>query len=513
MKKTPKKKTMNLIESSQKFKELSRILIEEVKRKSEEGINFQLEPYKVYVPDLRTMRYRNGKVEYFLETIEKQKYDIDFADKVPKFYEEFCVRLSEFSELKVNLEKFLGIKEDQAGNVIKNFIYNLIYKTNRGLNVDDLNHIVDKFILNLEVKTPYIKAKIFLDGIWLDREQLQINENLKIRRIKSADFETHSPEILKQQFDSFGNFPYIVLKYKIPLNFEIDNLLQFQAELLKRIRLLIYAFLLFRFGAVFSNRCILPLFRPNNPDIIVQFVGGFGYNSCHADFTKGQLIHINRHLFIRRRSTYVISEKDLSNINESFANINKSEIRELLFPGPKKSNYITIALNRYQNAFLNAESFESQISYAISCLEALFSASPGELKRKLYQRISKIFNIIGFNPLIIYDIISRAYNVRSNYSHGVVTTINREKLEKLSKSILQCARISLLFFLQIDGALQKKKNFAYLNKKEIEGVKEAKLKKERKKIFLKIIDLALIDDNSYKKLKRFIQKNTGNYLT
>ncbi len=504
---------MNLKELSQKFKELSKIILEEVKRRSKEGTNFQLEPYEVYVPDLRTMRYRNGKVQYFLETIKKQKYDIDFIDKVPKFYNEFCVKLSEFSELQVNLVKFLGIKDDQAGNVIKNFIYNLIYKTRSELSVDDLIQIVDKFIHNLKAKTPYIKAKIYLDGIWLDREQLQINENLKIRRIKSSDFETHSPEILKQQFDSFGNFPYIVLKYKIPLIFEIENLIQLQTELLKRIRLLIYAFLLFRFGSVFSNKCILPILRPNNPNTIIQFVGGFGYNSCHADFTKGQLIHINRHLFIRSRSTYVISEKDLSNLNESFANINKSEIRELLFPGPKKSNYITIALNRYQNAFLNAESFESQISYAISCLEALFSASPGELKRKLYQRISKIFNIIGFNPLTIYDIISRAYNVRSNYSHGVVTTANQEILEILSRSILQCARISLLFFLQIDSALQKKKNFLYLNKKELEGIKEVKLKKERKENFLKIIDLALIDDNSYKKLKKFIQKNTGNYLT
>jgi len=504
---------MNIIEISQKFKKLSRIILEEVKRISTNGVNFQLESYNIYIPDLRTMRYRNGKVEYFLEIIEKQKYDIDFEVKVPVFYNEFCVKLSEFKELLIILEKFLGIKEDQARNIIKNFIYNLIYKTNRILNDNDLNQNVDKYIRNLEVKTPYIKTKIFLDGIWLDREQLQINKNLKIRRIKSSDFETHSPEILKQQFSSFGNFPYIVLKYKIPLNFEIKNLIQLQTELLKRIRLLIYGFLLFRFGSVFSNKCILPILRPNNPNIIFQAVAGLGYNSCKADFTKGLITHLNHHLYIRSRYTYVISEKDLVKINEFIDNINNSEIRELLFPESKKSNYIRIALNRYQNAFLNAENLESQISYAISCLEALFSENPGELKRKLYQRISKIFNIFGFDPLIMNDIIGRAYNVRSNYSHGVVTNKNREELEKLSRSILQCARISLIFFLQIDSVLQKKKNFICLNKKELEGVKEEKLKKERKKNFLKIIDYALIDDNSYKKLEKFILKNTGNYLT
>lgn len=442
----------------------------------------------------------------------KQKYDIDFKVKVPKFYNEFCVKLSEFKELLVNLKKFLGIKEDQAGNLIKNFIYCLIYKTNRVLNDNDLNQIVDKYVRNLEVKTPYIKTKIFLDGIWLDREQLQINENLKIKRIKSSDFETHSPEILKQQFGPFGNFPYVVLKYKISLNFEIKNQIQLQKELLKRIRLLIYAFLLFRFGSIFSNKCIQPIIRPNNREIIFQAVSGFGYTSCEADFTKGQITHLNPHLYIRSRYTYIIFEKDLAKINEFITIINKSEIRELLFPESKKSNYITIAINRYQNAFLNAENLESQISYAISCLEALFSESPGELKRKLYQRISKIFNIFGFNPLITNDIIRSAYNVRSNYSHGVVTTKNREELERLSRSILQCARISLLFFLQIDLALQKKKNFIYLNRREFEGAKERQLIKERKRNFLKIIDNSLINDKSYERLQKFIQKRFEIFL-
>jgi hypothetical protein len=303
-----------------------------------------------------------------------------------------------------------------------------------------------------------------------------------------------------------------VLKYKIPLNFEIKNLIQLQIELLKKIRLLIYAFLLLRFGSVFSNKCILPVLRPNNPDIIFQAVGGFGYSSCKADFIKGQITHLNPHLYIRSRYTYVISEKDLTKINEIIATLGKSEKRELLFPGPKKSNYITIALNRYQNAFLNAENIESQISYAISCLEALFSESPGDLQRKLGQRISIIFSIFGFNPLIVNGIIRRAYNVRSNYSHGVVTNTNREELDKLSRSILQCARISLQFFLQIDSSLKKKKNLIYLNKKEFGGVKEKKIVKERKKFFLKIIDNTIIDDKSYEGLQKFIQKRFQIFL-
>jgi len=97
---------MNSIEISQKFKKLSRIILEEVKRRRIKGTNFQLEPYEVFVPDLRTMHYKNGKVEYFLEIIEKQKYDIDFEFKVPKFYNEFCEAFR-IQKITSNLKKIL----------------------------------------------------------------------------------------------------------------------------------------------------------------------------------------------------------------------------------------------------------------------------------------------------------------------------------------------------------------------------------------------------------------------
>lgn len=251
---------MNPLELAQKFKELARIILEKVEKSPIKKADFQLESYKVFVPDLRTMHFTNGKVEYFLETIEKQKHDIDFEVKVPKFYNKFCVKLTEFNELKINLVEFLGIKEEHAGNLIKNFIYHLIHKSNRSLYDNNLNHIVNKHIRNL--------------------------------------------------------------------------------------------------------------------------------------------------------------------------------------------NYI----------------------------------------------------------------IRRAYNVRSKYSHGVVTNVKHEELEKLSRSVLQCARISLLFFLQIDSSLKKKKDIVPLNKKEYGGVNEKMETKARKHFFIKILDNTLIDGRNYEELQKFIQKRFHIFL-
>lgn len=489
----------------QKFKELTSRIIEEINKRNKKCNYFRIEQYEVFVPDLRGMHYKDGKVEYFLETSKKQRYHIDFEVKVPEFYNEFCISLLEFRELTKLLEETYQIQRTQAEQIIQNFFYYLISKTNGEPENKNLDKFIDKFIKSITQKTPYVKTKIFLDGIWLKEEEFHINPNLKIRRIKASDFETHSPEVLKQQFQAFGNFPYVVLKYNIPLDFEIKNSQHLQTEILKRIRLVIYAFLLFRFGSVFSRKCLMPIFQPSSSEIIFQAVTGFGYNMCEVEFTKGKITHLNPRIFISTRHTYSITKKDLENLNRIINLFKRVDIEEILFPGPKKSNYITIALNRYQNAFLNVENLESQISYGVSCLEALFSENPGELQRKLKQRMSKIFSIFEFNSLVVNNIVRTAYRVRSNYSHGVIEKSEYKELEKLAYGILQCARISLLLFLQIDKELQKKKNLQFL-KIEVNTIKEQQLKKERKKHFLAVIDNALIHEKSHQRLNEFIKK-------
>lgn len=490
---------------SQKLLELVDRIVEEINKRDIKGNYFKLKSSEVFVPDLSKMHFKDGKVEFFLETTKIQKNVVDFEDKVPEFYAKVCLPLSEFKELINFLQETLEIQKVQAEQIVKNFIYYLIYKTNGDVENKNIDKITKKFVVKLSEKTPYIKTKIYLDGIWLQEEHFQISSNLKIRGIKALDFETHSPEILNQQFQGFGNFPYVVLKYKIPLDFESNSLHEVQVEILKKIRLLIYAFLLFRFGSVFSRKCVIPILQSSNPDIIFQTTTGFGYNSCQVDFNEGIINHLNPHIIINTRHIYVISKRDLENLGIIIDIFERLDIKEILFPEPNNSNYITIALSRYQNAFLNVENLESQISYAVSCLEALFSANPGELQRKLQQRMSKIFSILNFNPIVINDIVRRAYRVRSNYSHGVIEKSEYEELQKLAHKILQCARISLLLFLQIDNDLQNKMNFISLNKALL-TIKEKTLKKERKKHFLDLLDNTLIDEKSYQKLKEFIKK-------
>ena len=502
--------TMNQKELLQKFMDFSRIIIEELKRRDKKDINSFLEKYEVFVPDLRKLHLRDGKVDYILESMKIKKNYIDFEFDILPFFNDFCVKLPEYEKIQNLLKEIYQIREGQCEYIIKSFTFNLIYKYSQKLDEIEFNKFITKFIQKLNSKEVYVKTKIFLDGIWLAKGQILINENLKIRRIKPKDFESVSQDVLSQKIRSFGDFPYTVLKYNIALNKDFNNLADLQIFVLKEIRIMIYAFSLFKFGSVFSRECIIPIFKSTSPDVIFQAVSGFGYSSCKVDFTKGNIKHINPHLHIKTRHIYTISETDVKGLNEFIGVFKSVKLKETILTDSKNPNYISIALNRYQNAFLNVENIESQISYAISCLEALFSMKGSDLKRKLSQRISIIFKILGFNPVVIYKIVRDAYDVRSDYSHGEI--VKFEDKTRLSKKIMQCARILLLIFIQIDTTLSNKETVIKLLKyKNLKEKKEKTVIRNRKQYFLDAVDYTLIDNHTYLKLNKFITRHCKLY--
>lgn len=170
---------------------------------------------------------------------------------------------------------------------------------------------------------------------------------------------------------------------------------------------------------------------------------------------------------------------------------------------------MSIAIQRYNNAFLSAENRESSITYAISCLEALFLKENErmDLKRTLSLRISLIMKIFEFKPIKIYNRIESAYKIRSKYSHGGIT--KKLDLNNLARRILDYTRLSLLILIQLDTKIEKikeiKKIRDILNIDEWNKIKkDNKLIKNRKNILLDFIDYALLDDDLNLKLEELI---------
>ena len=125
--------------------------------------------------------------------------------------------------------------------------------------------------------------------------------------------------------------------------------------------------------------------------------------------------------------------------------------------------------------------------FIISCLEALFlkGGELSELSRRLYQRVSMLLKQFGFNPLLISKILKKAYKIRSKYSHGLKVDFNKENIKEVNEfkiKVMECARISLLIYLQLVGNISKEN-------------------------LLDLIDNSLLNDATYNKLNKLTKDN------
>ncbi|GAI31280.1 unnamed protein product, partial [marine sediment metagenome] len=109
-------------------------------------------------------------------------------------------------------------------------------------------------------------------------------------------------------------------------------------------------------------------------------------------------------------------------------------------------NHIFVALEMYNNAFINIGPIEgririsqSQIAFLISALEALYLDKDitESMTRKLAQRVATVLKLLGYNSLDKYKEIKKAYGIRSDYYHSnIVESKNEIKdWEKLKKNI------------------------------------------------------------------------------
>ncbi|MBN1214675.1 MAG: hypothetical protein JXA99_04460 [Candidatus Lokiarchaeota archaeon] len=465
-----------------------------------------------YIPNLSTLDFKNREIKYDFEESdieEKKKIIIDkpLLDKL--------ILLSEYKDILELFEKNQNFDIEKSNLLLKGFLIEIIRKYNKKSNKEKLQKYIDNWtIWTNDPKFYYIKIKMFLEGVWINNLKLKLSKDLKIRRVKPSDFENTISTDIKFNFRGLPckNFPYSVLIWNYPIEINSLNSKKVQEEILQYLRIIYLSLIFFRFGSVFTRRTIIPT---NVLAGGLTFIGGYGYSNSHFEFDVGLITHENPLLNIRRNYVYTLYNEDIPKLNQIISIFNKTETRETIFT--KEKTFIKIAFSRYLNSFISIESFESQITYAISCLEALFSEDVGELNRKLSQRISKIFQILGFKSLSIYNIVNKAYKIRNAYSHGSIINTNGEELKLITKQILQCARISLLFYYQFDSFLKKKEFLRSLDRKKFDNKfkntkKNEKILKQRKRFFLGYIDKTINNERVSKKLKRIIQDKITIFL-
>lgn len=419
--------------------------------------------------------YDKGNISYHMgsKVIKKEKID---TFKIYFSFKKYNENNVKFREVLDNLNKKYGIEINFLNHLFENLMYSLIDELLEPKADEKLVKKIQVLFNDLELKPSKCYAKAWIDGIWLSQEEYLLEENIKIRRITPEDLEYvqradyyGGVKLLHKFMDSteileVSLVPGISKESNGTTNDKYFNLKALmERELMREVDYISLALRLFRLGSVFIHKI------ERTSDSLIQ-----RGKTISGDFRE-----------IANRVKYGINECNIPKIYTILELIRKK--KQHLFNTSIKLNPFIIALQRFNNAFLNAESSESSIMYVISCLEALFlkGGELSELSRRLNQRISIFLKPFGFNPLLINKILKKAYSIRSIYSHGSEVDFKTKKIEnvrELKIKVMECARISLLIYLQLVGNISKEK-------------------------LLNLIDNSLLDDDSDNEFNKLIKDN------
>lgn len=452
------------------FKDFS----EEVRKNVGENNPFK-EIYEVLTPDFKEFKYDKGAISYQMGSKIVKREKIDFI-KIYFYFKEYNENHDKFEEILDSLNKKYGIEIPLLNRLFENLIFSLMDELLEP-KVDD--KLVEKILVlfnDLELKPSKCYAKAWINGIWLSQGEYLLEENIRIRRITPEDI------VSGQRIDYYKEAlflpkimePTSILEVSLVPDFSKENNSNIkdkffnlkalmERELMREVDYVSIALRLFRLGSVFIHKI------ERTSESLIQ--RGTTISTGFQEITN--------------RIIYGINECDIPKIYTILKLIRKK--KHLWLNTNRKLNPFIIALRRFDNAFLNAESSESSIMYVISCLEALFlkGGELSELSRRLSQRISILFKLFGFNPLLINKILKKAYNIRSKYSHGSEVDFKKEKIKNVREfkiNVMECARISLIIYLQLVGYISKEK-------------------------ILNLIDNSLLDDVSYNKFNNLIKDN------
>jgi len=456
-----------MVESAKLYNYLSKLsdkILSEIKEKIKDGTTYKSE-YSITVPDFSELKYENGGIKNFPKNKQIKKEFIESSNLILDFIFNFVIEQNEYKEVEKILINQFKIQE----HLIRNFVNKLVYLHFRNYDKEGkpfFRKIIKLFIQEINGKGPLWRVKVFVAGIWLEANEFELFKNVKLRKTISSDFENRYEEDFDDVFWPPSQGPYTILEFSYKAKpgkreeFGTDTSIQVETV----IGLFNIALLLFKFGSVF-----FPRIKKEASILLINTGNGTNYYSTH----------------IKERKVYSLNEFELQELRSFCKIIFDPKVREAFSTKSGKMTHIAIAYQRYYNAFVNIENRESQITYLISSLEAMLSGGGGELSRRLRQRAAVTLKYYEFDPLEVDQIINEAYRIRSKYSHGESSTISkvyRRKLKDLSDHLFNYTRILLQIEIQLFAEIEKPK-------------------------FLKLIDNALMDDNSLNELKKLLIPN------
>jgi hypothetical protein len=367
-----------------------------------------------------------------------------------------------FSSLE-ELNNVFG-KSDALSHSLENFVGRFIHQclSNSKFDETTTDIIIATFLKDLREEPVKYGTNVELEGIVLQPERIEIAEGITLRQPNIEDLEKEFPE------HSFrGHFmpqPSAILN--------IEFLGRHANEIQRRVGQAIAILRLFKVGS--AKYTTYHKYSDSMTDIMDRGTLTSGDTSAALE-------------------TSLITLEDAPKLKNFWSKMSESIPKSFYDIGITKSDYTTIAYNRYSDGLLQSGIFERRIANAIMGLEALYFKPEGEMQELAYRlriRVSKLLSLLGYDPYEVKERVNEAYGIRSIFLHGGHLDYKKKrKLESKYKdvktlllSVLDYLRISIIvnililkekeeFIDLIDDSLVDRKKEELLNS-VISGAKE-----------------------------------------
>jgi uncharacterized protein YeeX (DUF496 family) len=358
----------------------------------------------------------------------------------------------EYKETTKIISRDYDIPIDQADHQLSGFVYKIVGSSIKGIGNHDITDHIMIFISELEHNPILWRSVVWLDGIYLETDLIEINDSIKIKKPEPKDLEyKFSRGIFPPltELTSTHGFPSAImcLKYRVEGAPEMQNSIDKIINILR----------LYKVGSI--SRIKTKFSSPTT----LQFIGT-----------------VSRSYITSTNFKYGLKKEDEEQLRIFFKVINSKIPDEVVQKGTGEVDFITIAFDRYNDSILKQDVPESRLLSAIMSLEALYLKDDemSELSERLAQRTALTLSFFDYDPLKVFNIIKRSYNIRSRFVHGSkIGKDDQKDVMILVEKVIEYTRRSLIIYLQINESIDKNKFLNLLSKSLLDKDAKEKLQK------------------------------------
>jgi hypothetical protein len=390
--------------------------------------------YPYSKPNYVRFDYVDGRVSYETKGVIEATHEVwNFGE----IWDRIDILIQPIPEYNAALDAIMKIRSETRAQLdywIRNFLQRIIELTLENAVEENLLEKSLLFANELEGNAIAHDSTIWLMGIWMKDDEIDIDNGITLKRPTKDYLDSYRVRTITQR-DFHHQLPSLIVDHSL----KSGN----PEEVRRSISKLVLALRLFSIGSVQT----LKIF--DNTETFLSLGGGVqGSIDYLRDFYK-----------------YPIASKDKGRLQNFLKIIEPLVPKTLVDETERDVDYLTIAVQRYNDALLKVEIMESRISFAVMALEALYLGKDErqELKDRLSQRVAKVLGIFGFKPLTVYEQIKRAYDIRSSFVHGSPVE-GQGDLTEFAGTILEYVRCSIVIALQIRIKYEKEKFLSSVDK-------------------------------------------------